>query len=184
MHADTATPIYFDHNATTPLLPEVVDAMLPYLRSEFGNPSSSHAWGLRAREAVEKARSQVADLLGCGADDIYLTSGGTEANNLAIRGVADAAPRGKHRLWTLLKRAIPGVRATADTTERLPNTLSVRFPYVHGSDLLSATPEVAASTGSACHAGHETAFAVLVSMGINPADPRRRGGDRRAGHGC
>lgn len=87
------TPIYLDHNATTPLLPEVVDAMLPYLREHFGNPSSGHAWGRRARAAVDKARAQVAALLDCEADEIVFTSGGTEANNLAIRGVTEGGTR-------------------------------------------------------------------------------------------
>lgn len=86
----TSEPIYLDHNATTPLLPEVVDAMLPFLRSEFGNPSSGHPWGRRARDAVEHARERVAELLGCAADELFFTSGGTEANNLAIRGTTDA----------------------------------------------------------------------------------------------
>src|SRR5262245_16930748 len=81
-------PIYLDHNATTPLLPEVVDAMLPYLREHFGNPSSSHAHGRRPREAVAQARARVAALIGADADEIVFTSGGTEANNLAIRGVS------------------------------------------------------------------------------------------------
>jgi cysteine desulfurase len=336
-------PIYLDHNATTPLLPEVVDAMLPYLRGEFGNPSSDHPWGRRAKEAVEQARSRVAGLLGCDAEEIVFTSGGTEANNLAIRGVADAAsirrrimtsviehpatsmpcrhletqgwqiewspvdsearvrldhigerlseatqlvtimhannetgtiqpireiaelahrhgvlvhtdaaqsvgkvavnvaalgvdlltvaghklnaPKGvgalfvrrgtamrpfvlgasherglrpgtenvagivglgvacdvaastvatktfalaalRDRLWTALREAIPEVRANGDGAERLPNTLSVRFPSVRGSELLAATPEIAASTGSACHAGRESASGVLLAMGL------------------
>ena len=85
--------IYLDHNATTPLLPEVVDAMLPYLREHFGNPSSGHQYGQRAREAVESARGQVALLVGSHADEIVFTSGGTESNNLAIRGVAEASTR-------------------------------------------------------------------------------------------
>ncbi len=85
-------PLYLDHNATTPLLPEVVDAMLPYLRERFGNPSSSHAYGLAAKAAVERGRAQVAALLGAAPDEIVFTSGGTEASNLAIRGVAAARP--------------------------------------------------------------------------------------------
>lgn len=89
----TANPIYLDHNATTPLLPEVVEAMLPYLREHFGNPSSSHIFGLRARNAVHRAREQVALLIGAEPDEVIFTSGGTEANNLAIRGVADASDR-------------------------------------------------------------------------------------------
>lgn len=79
-------PIYFDHNATTPLLPEVVEAMIPFLREHFGNPSSSHIFGRRTREAVEKARGQVASLIGASPEEIVFTSGGTEANNLAILG--------------------------------------------------------------------------------------------------
>ncbi|HWS27204.1 MAG TPA: aminotransferase class V-fold PLP-dependent enzyme, partial [Xanthomonadales bacterium] len=89
-------PIYLDHNATTPLLPEVVDAMLPYLREHFGNPSSGHIYGVRARTAVARARAQVAALLGCDADEVIFTSGGTEANNLAIRGVAASNTGRRH----------------------------------------------------------------------------------------
>lgn len=86
----TTNPIYLDHNATTPLLPEVVDAMLPFLREHFGNPSSGHVYGARARSAVAKARQQVAALLSCDEDEVLFTSGGTESNNLAIRGAAEA----------------------------------------------------------------------------------------------
>ena len=86
-------PIYLDHNATTPVLPEVVDAMLPYLREHFGNPSSGHVYGRRAQQAIEEARAQVAGLLGCAADEVVFTSGGTEANNIAIRGAVDASGR-------------------------------------------------------------------------------------------
>jgi len=86
-------PIYLDHNATTPVLPEVLDAMVPYLRGKFGNPSSAHVYGRRARIAVEQARDQVAGLLGCDAEEIVFTSGGTEANNLAIHGIAARSVR-------------------------------------------------------------------------------------------
>ena len=96
----TNDPIYLDHNATTPLLPEVVDAMLPYLREHFGNPSSGHVYGARARAAVAQAREQVAALLGCDADEIVFTSGGTEANNLAIRGVAEFYKDRKNHIIT------------------------------------------------------------------------------------
>ena len=89
----TTEPIYLDHNATTPLLPEVVEAMLPYLREHFGNPSSGHVYGIRARSAVARAREQVAASLGCDAEEIIFTSGGTEANNLAIRGVLESVDR-------------------------------------------------------------------------------------------
>jgi len=78
--------IYLDYNATTPLAPEVVAAMQPYLTDDFGNPSSLHWAGTPARDAVETARCQVASLLRCDATEIVFTSGGTEANNLAIKG--------------------------------------------------------------------------------------------------
>lgn len=343
-------PIYLDHNATTPLLPEVVDAMLPYLREHFGNPSSNHPFGARARAAIDEARAHVARLIGSAPEEICFTSGGTEANNLAIRGIADAssgrrrcitstiehpattnpcqhlaehgwgveriavdeqgrvrmdmmreriaadvalvtvmhannetgtiepireiadiarahgalvhtdaaqsvgklpvnvdalgvdlltvaghklnAPKGvgalyvrrgtsiqpfllgagherglrpgtenvasivglgvacqvaaatletrnatlrelRDRLWGAIIRAIPEAAMNARTVERLPNTLSLRFPHVHGSALLAATPEIAASTGSACHEGHETPSSVLLAMGLAPEEALR-----------
>ena len=340
-------PIYLDHNATTPLLPEVVDAMLPYLREHFGNPSSAHAYGRRAREAVTQARRQVARLIGCDEDEIVFTSGGTESNNLAIRGVAEArperrrivtteiehpaterpcawlaaqgwtvtrvgvdaggrvcvdeirrslaagtalltvmhannetgvvqpigelaplahdvgalvhtdaaqsvgkipvqvrelgvdllsiaghklyAPKGvgalyvrrgtplapfvlgagherglrpgtenvasivglgvacatatrdlakaakrigalRDQLWQRLTAAVPGLASNGHAELRLPNTLNVRFPRVSGSALLAGAPEVAASTGAACHDGAESASAAILAMGVSPAD--------------
>jgi cysteine desulfurase len=342
----TTDPIYLDHNATTPLLPEVVDAMLPYLAVHFGNPSSGHPYGLRARAAVDRARDQVAAFLGCDADEVVFTSGGTEANNLAIRGVIEASPgktqvvtttiehpatarpsswlerhgrrivrlgvdadgrarldearavidrntalvtvmhsnnetgvlqpvaeladlghatgavvhtdaaqslgkvpvrvrelgvdllslaghklyapkgvgalylrrgttlapfalgasheRGvrpgtenvasiaglgvacelvgrdleataarvktlRDLLWARLAAAVPGLALNGHRERRLPNTLNVRFPRVSGSAVLEGAPEVAASTGSACHEGGESASAVILAMGV-PAD--------------
>lgn len=85
--------IYFDHNATTPLRPEVLEAMLPFLREEYGNASSVHALGSRARQAVEEARGRVAALIGAQSAEVVFTSGGTESNNLAILGVASEAGR-------------------------------------------------------------------------------------------
>ena len=342
--------VYLDHNATTPLLPEVVDAMLPYLREHFGNPSSTHAFGAPAREAIARAREQVAGLLGCEPDEVVFTSGGTEANNLAIRGALEAlegrgpghvlttavehpatarpcawlarrgarltvlavdhegrmsldearaaleAARGEPTLVTVmhannetgvlspvaelarlarevgalvhtdaaqsvgkidtrvsaldvdllslaghklyapkgvgalyvrrgtalaplalgagherglrpgtenvasivglgvacelaartlaaeaervaslrdhlaraLGRHVPGLALTGASSPRLPNTLHVRFPCVRGGALLERAPRVAASTGSACHEGHERASGVLLAMGIEP----------------
>jgi cysteine desulfurase len=339
-------PIYLDHNATTPVHPDAVKAMLPYLREHFGNPSSTHAYGRRAHEAVERARQQVAGLLGSAPEEIYFTGGGTEANNLAIVGVAEAlaegrrhvvssavehpatarpcerlqhlgwsltlvpvdengqvrpsavkaalrhdtglltimlannetgtlmplrelaklahargalvhadaaqavgkipvrvdelgvdllsvaghklyAPKGvgalyvrrgtpigpvllgagherglrpgtenvpyivalgqacetaaldleaeaerlrelRDRLWSLLAAAIPGLRLNGHPSERLPNTLNVSFPGVLGSAVLASAPEIAASTGSACHAGQENPSGVLLAMGLEP----------------
>jgi cysteine desulfurase len=87
-------PIYLDYNATTPVDPEVAEAMGPYLFERFGNPSSSHWYGLQTKEAVEIARQQVANLLNCNPDEVVFTSGGSESNNYAIKGVA-FANRGK-----------------------------------------------------------------------------------------
>lgn len=340
-------PVYLDHNATTPLLPEVVEAMLPYLREQFGNPSSGHVYGRRAREAVARARAQVAALIGCDADELLFTSGGTEANNLAIRGLTAAtegrrhvvtsaiehpatarpcdwleghghrvtrlgvtsdgvvrldearraidfgtalvtvlhahnetgvlqpiaelaalaravgaklhtdaaqsvgkvaldvrtlevdllsiaghklyAPKGvgalfvrrgtplaplvlgagherglrpgtenvasivglgvaceraqstlaqeaarvaalRDELERRLFAAVPGLARNGHATLRLPNTLSVRFPGVTGEALLQGAPAVAASTGSACHDGHDEAPAAIVAMGVPAAE--------------
>jgi cysteine desulfurase len=82
-------PIYLDHNATTPIAAEVAEAMIPYLKEHFGNPSCTHWYGTVAKKAVEEARRQVAGLLGCEVDEIIFTSGGTESNNFAIRGIAE-----------------------------------------------------------------------------------------------
>jgi len=339
------TPIYLDHNATTPILPEVVDAMLPYLREHFGNPSSSHVYGRRAHDAIARARGQVAALLGCDDDEVIFTSGGTEANNLAIRGVVEArsvrrhvvttvvehsaiahpcawlerhgirvtrigvdgdgrarvdearaaiaadtglvsvmhsnnetgvlqpvaeitglahefgavlhtdaaqsvgkvalnvrqigvdllsvaghklyAPKGvgalyvrrgtlmvpfvlgagherglrpgtenvaaivglgvaceiagrdmeivgarvaglRDELWERLAAAVPGIQLNGHRTLRLPNTLNVRFPGTSGNAILDGAPAIAASTGSACHAGRESASAVVLAMAVAP----------------
>jgi cysteine desulfurase len=91
-------PIYMDYGATTPVDPRVVDAMVPWLREHFGNPASrSHAWGWEAEEAVEKARRQVAELVGADPREIVWTSGATESNNLALKGAAQFyKTRGKH----------------------------------------------------------------------------------------
>jgi len=340
-------PIYLDHNATTPILPAVLEAMQPYLTHHFGNPSSGHVYGQRAHAAVEQARAQVAALLGCQPDEVIFTSGGTESNNLAIQGVAIARPRSRHlalssvehpavvqpcqqlveigwrasrisvdgggrlrlaelddalrgdtalvsvmhannetgtlqpiaelaervhargglvhtdaaqsvgklpvrvdelavdllsvaghklyapkgvgalyvrrrtpllpfargagherglrpgtenvasivglgvacsianatlqtesvrvaelrdELWRRLSGAIPGLTSSGDTRARLPNTLNVRFPHARGSAVLAGAPEVAASTGSACHDGGEQPSAVLLALGLAPDD--------------
>jgi cysteine desulfurase len=93
-------PIYLDYNATTPVATEVVAAIRPYLESEFGNPSSSHEYGQRARQAVQQARGEVAALIGAQPDEIVFTGCATEANNLAILGVARALKGNKRHLVT------------------------------------------------------------------------------------
>ncbi|MBX5445777.1 cysteine desulfurase family protein [Sphaerobacter sp.] len=342
------TPIYLDYNATTPVLPQVRDALLPFLDTHFGNPSSDHPYGRAAAKGVQRARQQVADLLGCAADEVVFTSGGSESDNWALigrvwatgsdrahvvttivehpavlntcrflerRGVAvtylpvdgtgqvdpddvrralrpetvvvsvmhannevgtlqpigeiaaicreagvplhtDAAqsvgkvatrvddlgvdmltiaghklyaPKGigalyvrrgtaleplihgagheggrragtenvpwmvalgaaaalagatlegeaarqralRDRLHRLLEEKAGGVTLNGHPTARLPNTLNVRFAGIDGNALLAAVPEVAASTGSACHAGETEPSAVLLAMGIPPEE--------------
>ena len=100
--------IYMDHNATTPVAPEVVDAMLPFLRGDYGNPSSVHAAGRAARDAVERARRQVASLIGAAPDEVVFCGSGTEANNLALRGAALARERGDHLLCSPIEHHAVG----------------------------------------------------------------------------
>ena len=95
-----AMPIYLDHAATTPLRREVLDAMLPYLTGTFGNPSSAHTYGRAARAALDEAHVRVARRLGAEAREIVFTSGGTEANNLALKGAAWAGKARGHRIIT------------------------------------------------------------------------------------
>lgn len=91
------SPVYLDYNGTTPLDPRVIAAMMPYLSAEFGNPSSAHWYGIKPKQALIKARGQVADLIGCRPDEIVFTSGGTESNNHAIKGIAlSRRDRGNH----------------------------------------------------------------------------------------
>lgn len=96
--------IYLDYNASTPVDPRVRQAMLPYLGEWFGNPSAPHAMGRAARSAVDAARAQVASLLGASPEEVIFTSGGTEANNTAIKGVAArAADRGRHIITSVIE---------------------------------------------------------------------------------
>lgn len=350
--ADSPLPIYLDHNATTPVAPEAFEAMVPWLRDHFGNPSSGHVYGRRGRDAIERARADVAALLGAEPEEIVFTSGGTEANNLAILGTVSAArapsevhvvttqiehpatsnpcralrtrgfsvvevevdragkvdvdaveaalvsaqgsvpfvtvmhannetgtlqpveeiakrakghgatvhadaaqsigkvavdvrtlgvdllsvaghkvyaPPGigalfirkgvklspyllgagherglrpgtenvpgmvalgaacrlaqrtlheeasrqralRERMHERLRAGVKGLALSGHPTERLPNTLNVRFPGVRGNALLEATPGIAASTGSACHGGQESASSVQLAMGLDERD--------------
>jgi len=97
-------PIYLDYNATTPLDPEVITAIKPYMEEHFGNPSSSHWYGIQTKYAIENARKQVASLLNCKPDEIVFTSGGTESNNFAIKGIAFAhRKKGNHIITTQIE---------------------------------------------------------------------------------
>ena len=98
---NVARRVYMDYAATTPMHADVVQAMIPYMSGMFGNPSSGHSFGQEARAAVEEARTQVASLLGAGNDEIVFTSGGTESDNLAVKGVAYAnRDKGNHIITT------------------------------------------------------------------------------------
>ena len=109
--------VYFDHNATTPLAAEVVDAMLPYLREDFGNASSIHRFGQRARAAVETARARVAALIGAEQSEIVFTGGGTEADNLAVLGaVRGSSLPQKHVITSAIEH--PAVLYTCQTLEK------------------------------------------------------------------
>jgi cysteine desulfurase len=118
-------PLYLDYNATTPIAPSAREAMLPFLGEHFGNPSSSHALGRAAMEAVEDARGHVASLLGADPEEIVFTSGGTECNNLALLGLALRGGRsaGGHLVITAIEH--PSVVGPAKFLERLGFDVSV-----------------------------------------------------------
>ena len=103
-----AMAVYLDHAATTPLRPEALEAMLPFLGGTFGNPSSTHAFGRVAREALDDAHERLARSIGADAREIVFTSGGTEANNLALKGAAWAGRARGHRIVTTRRRAPRG----------------------------------------------------------------------------
>lgn len=185
-------PVYLDYNATTPIAPEVAAAIRPWLETDFGNPSSGHAYGQQAHAAVGQARFEVATLIGADATEIVFTGNATEANNLALLGVARAVPDKRHlivgagetarqarerlpwitrhlhalreRLWQRLSEGVPGLMLNGHPEHRLPNTLHVSFPGVSGRDLLAATEAtVAASVGSACHSHGDSVSGVLAA---------------------
>src|ERR1043165_8309819 len=110
--------VYLDHQASTPLLPEALEAMTPYFTQAYGNASSLHRFGLQVRDGLAKAREQVAALINAeSADDILFTSNGTEAVNLAIKGFADANHRkGKHIVISATER--PSVLGSVEYLER------------------------------------------------------------------
>src|ERR671938_575865 len=103
--------VYLDNSATTPVDPRVVEAMLPYLSEKFGNASSVHFYGQEARSALDRARREVAALVGARPNEIVFTSGGTEANNLAIRGLCESsAAHGRHLITSAIEHpSVAGV---------------------------------------------------------------------------
>jgi cysteine desulfurase len=133
--------VYLDHSATTPVDSRVLAAMMPYLTENYGNASSVHLFGQKARAAVDKSRRQIASLIGARPNEIVFTSGGTEANNLAIRGVCEAAePHGRHIITSDIEH--PSVRGPIDQLEKKGWTVT-RLPVyeegiVHVADVRDA----------------------------------------------
>jgi cysteine desulfurase len=190
--------VYLDHNATTPLAPEVFAAMEPYLNGEYGNASSIHAWGQRAKAAVEEARESVARLLGAQTSEIVFTSGGTESNNLAIFGAVEAARTNsgvKHIVTTAIEhhavlypvKALErrGMRATyvpvsregvvdpADI-ERAITAETVLITVMHANNELGAIQPIEAIAGIARDHGivfHTDAVQSVGKIPVNAAAP-------------
>ena len=100
MRKNNKTLIYLDHNATTPIDPIAIEIMTRYIRDEFGNPSSAYPLGLRAKEIVETARQDVASLIGCKGREVVFTSGGSESNNMALKGLVDFRKPGRYHIIT------------------------------------------------------------------------------------
>jgi cysteine desulfurase len=114
--------VYLDHNATTPLDPRVLEAMLPYLRESFGNPSSLHWFGQRARAAVEEARGRVASLIGADPAEIVFTASGSESDNMALRGAVAGTRR----------RVVTSVGTRCSTARRWGEGVPVALPGEDG----------------------------------------------------
>ena len=134
-------PIYLDHNATTPIAPEVADSMRPYLDQYFGNPSSTHSFGSAAKIAVEKSREKVAALIHCDPAEIVFTSGGTESNNYAIKGAAYAnRKRGNHIITSSIEH--PAVIEVCIYLEKQGFEVTYlpvdQYGMVHPEDVVSA----------------------------------------------
>src|SRR5258708_2892871 len=135
-------PIYLDYNGTTPVDPRVVDAMLPYLTTHFGNPSSSHFYAAAPRTAIETARAQVADLLACKPSEIIFTGGGSESDALAIRGAALALRSRRNHLITQ-QTEHPAVRETCRMLERLYGFHVTELPVDHTGQVRPSDLEAA-----------------------------------------
>jgi cysteine desulfurase len=136
--------IYLDYNASTPVDPRVLDEMLPYLKDKYGNPSSSHGFGVACRAGIEQARERMAILLGCEASEIIFTSGATESNNMVIKGVAASSSRGSHIITSKVEH--PAVLEPCRYLERQGYPVTYlpvdKYGMVHPADLEKAiTPK-------------------------------------------
>ncbi len=122
-------PIYLDYNATTPIDPQVAEAMLPFVHQHYGNPSSSHALGVTTHDAVGEARGRIAEMLACLPQEVVFTSGGTEANNYAIKGVAGAyRAKGKHIITSAVEHpAVIEVCRFLEGKDGGPNTSRITY---------------------------------------------------------
>jgi len=152
-------PIYLDYNATTPVDPLVVEAMLPYLSRYFGNPSSTHRYGVETKRAVGSAREQVASLLGCSPSEITFTGGGSESDNLAICGVALAKRANGNHIVTQ-RTEHPGVINPCRALERLHGFRVTYLPVDSGGRVSPASVEDAMTDETVLvtimHANNET----------------------------
>lgn len=134
-------PIYLDYNGTTPHAPEVIEAIRPYLETEFGNPSSTHWYGIHPKQAVEKARRQVAGLIGCAPKEVVFTSGGTESNNHAIKSIAGSHfTRGTHIITSQIEH--PAILEVCKFMERHGFSVTYlpvdKFGIVDAADVAAA----------------------------------------------
>lgn len=133
-------PIYLDYNASTPVAPQVLEEMLPFLREKYGNPSSSHRFGAAVRAGIEQARERTALALGCEASEIIFTSGATEANNMVIKGIARAVGKGKHFITSRIEH--PAVLEPCRHIERFGYAVTYlptdRFGMIDPHDLEKA----------------------------------------------
>lgn len=192
-------PIYLDYNATTPVAPEVLDAMLPYLRGTFGNPSSGHAVGRAAREGLDAARASVAAAIGALPEEIVFTSGGTEASNLAIRGAAAAAPPGRRRIvatavehpaterpcdflaesgWEVVRVPVDGFgRASMPEMEKAIDARTALVTVIHASNEIGTLQPVASIAVLARRAGALLHVDAAQSLGKLPVDVQALGCD-------
>ena len=158
-------PIYLDYNASTPVDPRVLQEMLPYLKEKFGNPSSSHPYGVALKAGIEQARERVAALLGCEATEIIFTSGATESNNMVIKGVAESAPKGSHIIASRIEH--PAVLEPCHYLERHGHAVTYLRVDEHGlvdpADLEQAiTPKTSLVT--IMHANNEVGTIQDISV--------------------